>query len=227
MRFLNEIRISGVRSIRQDDQWRWLAFDVSGLPPEARPGQTVVFQDGHHHSPFCRTATVDARPDGGAALLTRFGSGDVLPCVGADLTVWSNETPAAPVGPGALIVTTRSFRYRVAPHAAEGAEILVEEDLDQDLWAELRQRTDQGRAWPSVFLALDPLRLQGFVREFPTADPFIFANMDMSCGVGACRSCHVNLWDNKDGEASCRVGPWFALPRVDLVRLQFSSAPFI
>ena len=105
-------------------------------------------------------------------------------------------------------------------------QFIVEDD-GADLWQDLRQRVGGGLAWTSIFLALEPARLQAFAAAFPDANPYLFANMDMSCGIGACRSCHVTVSDNKDGEASCRVGPWFALKRVNLVRLQFASAPFI
>ena len=224
MRFLRETRVVGCEELRREGTRRWLRLEVSGLA-ETQPGQTVLFSEARH-SPRCRIATVEAVSSGTTALVARFEADDGAPEVGAGLTVWSNEEAAVAVGAGALIVTTRSFLYRIAPFAQLGADILVDEE-GLDLWQALRQRSEAGLGWSSVFLALEPARLQAFTAAFPGANPYLFTNMDMSCGIGACRSCHVNVSDNRDGEASCRVGPWFALQRVDLVRLQFSSAPFI
>ncbi len=224
MRFLSETRVLARHELRREGARRWLRLEVSGLA-ETRPGQTVLFLEDRH-SPRCRIATVETVAGETTALVARFEADDRVPEIGAGLTVWSNETPAVVVGAGSLIVTTPAFLYRVAPFALLGADVLVEAD-GMNLWDELRRHIEAGRDWTSVFLALEPARLQAFADTFPEADPYLYANMDMSCGIGACRSCHVNVSDNKDGEASCRVGPWFALRRVDLVRLQFSSAPFL
>ena len=224
MRFLSENRVVARQELRREGARRWLRLEVARLA-EAIPGQTVLFLESRH-SPRCRTATVESVSADTTALVAKFEADDLSPKVGDALTIWSNETPAVTVGAGSLIVTTPPFLYRIEPFASLGAEVLVEED-GVDPWAELRRFVTEGGAWNSVFLALEPVRLQAFATVFPEADPWIFANMDMSCGIGACRSCHVNVSDNKDGEASCRVGPWFALKRVDLVRLQFSSAPFL
>lgn len=224
MRFLSETRVSACHEMRREGARRWLRLEVSGLAA-TRPGQTVLFLEDRH-SPRCRIATVEAVTGETTALVAKFETDDRAPETGDRLTVWSNETPAVTVGAGSLIVTTPAFLYRVAPFARLGAELLVETD-GIDLWDELRRRIAAGLDWSSLFLALEPARLQAFAAAFPEADPYIYANMDMSCGIGACRSCHVHVFDNRDGEASCRVGPWFALRRVDLVRLQFSSAPFL
>lgn len=224
MRFLRETKVLACHELRREGARRWLRLEISGLA-SVSPGDTVLFSEDRH-SPRCRIATVETFADGRAALVAKFEAGDLEPPAGNALTVWSNETAAVSVGAGSLIVTTPAFLYRVAPFEQRGATVLVT-GTDADLWQNLRQRVEAGLAWTSVFLALEPARLQAFSAEFPDADPYLFANMDMSCGVGACRSCHVTVSDNKDGEASCRVGPWFALKRVNLVRLQFASAPFI
>lgn len=227
MRFLTETRILAVDEVRRAGARRWLRLTLSGLAEEARPGRTVLFAEDNRPGPRCHIATVETLSRGSAILVAKFEADDRVPESGASLTVWSNETPAVAIGPGALIVTTRPFLYRIAPYAQVGASILVEA-AGSDLWEDLRRRVkDEGIRWPSVFLALEPARIEEFKAAFPDANPYLYANMDMSCGIGACRSCHVNLRDNKDGEASCRLGPWFALDRVDLVRLRFASAPFI
>lgn len=224
MRFVSETKVLASHELRREGARRWLRLEISGLAAVS-PGETVLFSE-ERHSPRCRIATVETFSDGHAALVAKFEADDLVPAVGRGLTVWSNENPAASVGAGSLIVTTPAFLYRVAPFEQRGATVLVE-DEGADLWQDLRQRVEGGLAWTSIFLALEPARLQAFAAEFPDANPYLFANMDMSCGIGACRSCHVTVSDNKDGEASCRVGPWFALKRVNLVRLQFASAPFI
>ena len=224
MRFLSETKVLASHELRREGARRWLRLEISGLAAVS-PGETVLFSE-ERHSPRCRIATVETFSDGHAALVAKFEADDLVPAVGRGLTVWSNENPAVSVGAGSLIVTTPAFLYRVAPFEQRGATVLVEDD-GADLWQDLRQRVGGGLAWTSIFLALEPARLQAFAAAFPDANPYLFANMDMSCGIGACRSCHVTVSDNKDGEASCRVGPWFALQRVNLVRLQFASAPFI
>ncbi|WDZ80660.1 hypothetical protein PWG15_23095 (plasmid) [Ensifer adhaerens] len=224
MRFLSETKVLACHELRREGARRWLRLEIAGLGA-ASPGDTVLFsEDGH--SPRCRIATVDRFSGGRATLVAKFEADDLAPAAGDGLTVWSNENPAVSVGAGSLIVTTPAFLYRIAPFEQCGAEVFVE-DAGMDLWQDLRRRVESGLAWSSVFLALEPVRLQAFAAEFPDANPYLFANMEMSCGIGACRSCHVTVSDNKDGEASCRVGPWFALQRVNLVRLQFASAPFI
>lgn len=224
MRFLCETKVLAVEEMRRESERRWLRFTVSGLA-EASPGQTALFSESRH-SPRCRIATVETVSEERTVLVAKCEADDLAPEPGAALTVWSIETPAVSVGAGALVVTTPSFLYRIAPLQEHGATILVETP-GQDLWQDLRNRIGEDGDWSSVFLALEPARLEDFVAAFPEANPYIFANMDMSCGVGACRSCHVNLRDDREGEASCRLGPWFALKRVDLVRLRFASAPFI
>ena len=224
MRFLSETEVLACHELRRAGARRWLRLEVAGLAA-ASPGETVLFSEDRH-SPRCRIATVDRFSGDRAVLVAKFEADDLAPAAGNGLTVWSNENPAVSVGAGSLIVTTSAVLDRVAPFALRGATVLVEE-AGTDLWQDLRRRVERGLAWTSVFLALEPVRLQAFAAEFPDANPYLFANMDMSCGIGACRSCHVTVSDNKDGEASCRVGPWFALQRVNLVRLQFASAPFI
>lgn len=224
MRFLCETKVLAAEEMRREGERRWLRFTVSGLA-EASPGQTALFSESRH-SPRCRIATVETVSEERTVLVAKCEADDLAPEPGAALTVWSIETPAVSVGAGALVVTTPSFLYRVAPLQEHGAAILVE-TAGKDLWQELRSRIGEDGDWSSVFLALEPARLEAFAAAFPEANPHIFANMDMSCGVGACRSCHVNLRDDREGEASCRLGPWFALRRVDLVRLRFASAPFI
>lgn len=226
MQLLRDVVVLALDEMRRDGARRWLRLAVSDLADDVRPGQTVLFSEDGRHAPRCRIATVETASSDTAALVARFEPDDLAPDVGDGLTVWSNETPAVSVGSGSLVVTTQSFLYRIAPFEQLGATLLVEGD-GIDLWDELRNGLAEGRDWSSVFLALEPARLQAFAAAFPGANPYIFANMDMSCGIGACRSCHVNLKDCKDGEASCRLGPWFALERVDLVRLRFASAPFI
>lgn len=224
MRFFSQTKVLACHELRREGARRWLRLEIAGLAA-ASPGDTVLFSEDRH-SPRCRIATVDEFSGDRATLVAKFEADDLAPATGDGLTVWSNENPAVSVGPGSLIVTTPAFLYRIAPFKQRGAEVLVD-DTGTDLWQDLRRRVESGLAWSSVFLALEPVRLQAFAAEFPDADPYLFANMDMSCGIGACRSCHVTVSDNKDGEASCRVGPWFALQRVNLVRLQFASAPFI
>ena len=226
MQLLRDVVVLALDEMRRDDARRWLRLAVSGLAGDVRPGQTVLFSEDGRHAPRCRIATVETASTDTAVLVAKFEPDDLAPEAGAMLTVWSNETPAVSIGPGSLVVTTQSFLYRIASFEQRGATVLVEAE-GIDLWDELRNGLAEARDWSSVFLALEPARLQAFAAAFPGANPYIFANMDMSCGIGACRSCHVNLKDCKDGEASCRLGPWFALERVDLVRLQFSSAPFI
>lgn len=226
MQLLRDVVVLALDEMRRDGARRWSRLTVSGLAGDAQPGQTVLFSEDGRHAPRCRVATVETVSHENATLVAKFDPDDLAPEAGDALTVWSNETPAVSVGPGSLVVTTPPFLYRVAPFVQRGATVLVEAE-GLDLWGELRNGLAEGRDWASVFLALEPMRLQAFAAAFPGANPYIFANMDMSCGIGACRSCHVNLKDCKDGEASCRLGPWFALERVDLVRLQFASAPFI
>lgn len=225
MRLLCETEILTIEEMRREGARRWLRLTLSGLAGPAQPGQTMLFAE-ERHSPRCRIATVEAVEGARAVLVARFEADDRVPKAGAGLTVWSNEEPAVSPGPGSLVVTTPAFQYRVAPFAQLGAELIVEEP-GVDLWEVLRQRLGESGDWTSIFLALEPVRLEAFAAAFPGADPYLYANMDMSCGIGACRSCHVNLTDCKDGEASCRRGPWFALQRVNLVRLRFASVPYI
>lgn len=224
MKTFCETEVLSCDAVAHTDRRIHLNIKVTGLPARLNPGETVLFWEDDKTTPKCRTAAVAAPSPETTTLVAAFDEGDRLPAAGERMTIWSHLDEAVKVSAQSLIVTTRPFLYRIEPYAALGAEIMLDTG-DAALWHTLRSRFGDGD-WSACFLALSPGRLKAFAREFPGADPHIFINLAMSCGIGACRSCHVNLIDNRQGVATCIAGPWFALRRVDLDALQLSSLPF-
>lgn len=224
MKAFCETEVLSCNAVAKTDGRVYLNIRVAGLPMLFTPGETVLFWDGDKTTPKCRTAAIATRSPEATTLVAAFDMGDRLPVAGERMTIWSRLDEVVKVTAHSLIATTRPFLYRIEPYAALGAGIVLDTG-DATLWDTLRGRFADGN-WAACFLALPPGRVRTFACAFPEADPHVFVNQAMSCGIGACRSCHANLIDNRQGEPTCLAGPWFALRRLDLEALQLSSQPF-